>query len=76
MSFHYCHQGRVPTPTVFVVECKGCRRQVPAGVREPPRDNVRVDCPLCGEKRRYRVSEVYRGRPDHTLAMKIPATRT
>jgi len=23
-----------------------------------------VDCPLCGEKRRYRPSEVYLGRPD------------
>lgn len=45
----------------FVVECKRCWRFVPAGVEEFPRDNIRVDCPLCGEARRYRPSEVYLG---------------
>jgi RNase P subunit RPR2 len=51
-----------------VVVCKRCHRHVPAGVEAFPKDNIRVDCPLCGEKRRYRPSEVYMGWPDHHLA--------
>jgi hypothetical protein len=65
---HYCQQGRVPASTIFVVECKLCRRIVPAGVAQYPKDNIRVDCPLCGEKRRYRRAEVYLGWPDSSLA--------
>jgi RNase P subunit RPR2 len=64
---HPCQQGRVPTPTVFVVECKLCHHIIPAGVEKYPSDNIRVDCPLCGEKRRYRREEVYLGWPDSRL---------
>lgn len=34
---------------MFVIQCKRCRRHVPAGVETFPKDNIRVDCPLCGE---------------------------
>lgn len=67
MSMHYCMQGRVPAPTVFVVACKRCERHIPAGVAKYPTDNIRVDCPLCGEKRMYRRAEVYLGWPDQLL---------
>lgn len=54
-------------PQAFVVECKRCRRHIMAGVDAFPKDNIRVDCPLCGEKRRYRPSEVYLGWPSEIL---------
>jgi len=55
----------IPTRKVFVVCCKRCKRQVPAKVDTFPEGNIVVLCPLCGELRRYRPSEVYLGRADH-----------
>ena len=55
---HYCQQGAVK-PNVYVVTCKKCTRSIPAGTQEFPRGNLVVQCPLCGELRRYRPSEVY-----------------
>jgi RNase P subunit RPR2 len=48
----------------FVVTCKQCRRDVPSGREEFPFQSVVVECPLCGERRQYRPSEVFLGRPD------------
>jgi hypothetical protein len=56
-----------PTPSgrkMFVVTCKQCRRDVPSGVGEFPFQSITVECPLCGELRRYLPSEVFLGRPD------------
>lgn len=53
---------------LFVVECKRCRRDVPAGVREFPFQSIVVTCPLCGEQRKYLPSEVFLGRPDQLVA--------
>lgn len=66
MSMHYCQQGR-RVPTVFVVECKGCHRYIPAAVEAQPKDHTVVQCSLCGEKRRYRPSEVFLGWPSSAL---------
>ena len=52
----------------FVVTCKGCRRDVPSGVKEFPFKSIMVACPLCGEQCRYLPSEVFLGRPNHTVA--------
>ena len=51
----------VITRKQFVVSCKRCRREVPAGVSEFPFQPVAVNCPLCGEIRRYLPSEAYLG---------------
>ena len=51
----------------FVVSCKRCRRDVPAGVREFPFQPIVVTCPLCGEQRRYLPSEVFLGMPHHLV---------
>lgn len=67
MSMHYINQGK-RTPTTFVVTCKRCERSVPAGVEVYPKDNLTHRCPLCGELRRFRPSEVYLGFPDPALA--------
>ena len=64
---HYCQQGQV-RPTHFVVNCKRCRHAVPAGVKAFPADNLVIACPLCGELRRYRPSEVYLGFPHQLIA--------
>jgi len=47
----------------FVVTCKLCRRDVPAGVDTFPIRSLVSACPLCGEQRRYLPSEVFLGKP-------------
>lgn len=52
---------------MFVVACKKCRRGVPTGAGEFPFQSIVVECPLCGEKRRYLPSEVFLGRVDQLV---------
>jgi hypothetical protein len=52
---------------MFVVSCKRCSRDVPAGVQAFPFASVVVSCPLCGEVRRYRPSEVFLGVPNQLV---------
>jgi len=59
--------GEAGKPKIFVVECKRCRRHIAANVTVFPPQNLRVDCPLCGEKRMYRPDEVYLGWQDQAL---------
>lgn len=58
-------------PTVerklFVVTCKRCCRDVSAGRDDFPFQSITVECPLCGELRRYLPSEVFLGRPDQLV---------
>ncbi len=51
----------------FVVTCKDCHRAVPAGAKEFPFQSITVECPLCGELRRYLPSELFLGKPDHLV---------
>lgn len=51
----------------FVVNCKRCRRDVPSGREEFPFQSITVECPLCGELRRYLPSEIFLGRPDQLI---------
>jgi len=51
-----------PSPSsrkTFVVPCMQCHRDIPSGVREFPIQSITVECPLCGELRRYLLSEVF-----------------
>ncbi len=62
--------GMFPLPAnrkLFVVTCKRCRRDVPAGVGEFPFQSIMVSCPLCSEQRRYLPSEVFLGRVDRLV---------
>ena len=52
---------------IFVVTCKRCRRDIPAGVNEFPFQSVTVVCCLCGELRRYLPSELFLGKVDHLV---------
>ena len=51
----------------FVVTCKLCRRDIPTGLAQFPFQSIVVDCPLCGERRRYLPSEIFLGKPDHLV---------
>jgi hypothetical protein len=55
----------------FVVACKYCHRDVPAGVKEFPFHSVVAACPLCGEEHRYLPSEMTLGRPNPLVAKKF-----
>jgi RNase P subunit RPR2 len=52
----------------FVVVCKSCRLDVPAGVKEFPFRSILVTCPLCGELHRYLPSEMIMARPNPLVA--------
>lgn len=56
-----------PARKTFVVACKKCRRDLPTGAAKFPFQSIVVECPLCGEKRRYLPSEVFLGRVDQLV---------
>jgi len=58
--------GQMSYRKVFVVRCKRCQRDVPGGLEEFPFQSITVACPLCGELRQYRPSDVFLGTP-HAL---------
>src|ERR1039458_2568373 len=45
----------------FVVTCKDCQRAIPTGAKEFPFQSITIECPQCGELRRYLPSEVFLG---------------
>ena len=57
----------------FIVECKSCRLDVPAGVEEFPFRSILVTCPLCGELHRYLPSEMIMARPNSLVAKQAQA---
>lgn len=65
--------SRIQDRKLFVVECKRCRRDVSAGVKEFPFQSIVAACPLCGEQRRYLPSEVLLGRPNPQVAKQARA---
>ena len=67
-----------PSPSsrkTFMVTCKGCHRDVSSGREEFPFQSIAVECPLCGELRRYLPSEVFLGRPDGLVTRQQRAVR-
>jgi hypothetical protein len=57
----------ITTRKVFVVTCKRCRRDVPAGLKEFPFQSIAIECPLCGERRQYLPSEIFLGRANRLV---------
>jgi hypothetical protein len=66
---------RIQEKKRFLVECKRCRRDVPAGVKDFPFHSLIVACPLCDEQQRYLPSEVFLGRPDLLIAKQLRIER-
>lgn len=54
----------------FAVRCKCCRESIPAPVLTMPDTWIVADCPLCGERRAYLPSDIFRGRLSHRLTRK------
>jgi transcription elongation factor Elf1 len=59
--------GKLMDRKQFVVTCKNCGENTPAGRDEFPFVSLVVDCKLCGAKRQYRPSEVFQGRASSKL---------
>lgn len=54
----------------FAVCCKRCRETITAPVMTMPDTWIVADCPLCGERRAYLPSDIFRGRLSHRLTRK------
>lgn len=46
----------------YTVRCKGCGENVPAPVETLPDSWIVTECAVCGQRRRYLPSEIFRGR--------------
>ena len=51
----------------FAIQCKGCGETIPAPVGTMPDSWIVAECPLCGQKRRYLPTEIFRGTLSHRL---------
>jgi hypothetical protein len=54
----------------FTIRCKKCRENIPAPVGTMPDYWIAARCPVCGEKRSYLPSEIFRGNLSYKLARK------
>ena len=55
----------------FVVVCKDCRENIPAPIQTMPDTWIVAECSLCGGKRRYLPTDIFRGTLSHLLAVKM-----
>ncbi len=51
----------------FTIRCKKCGENIPAPVGTMPDTWIAAQCPLCGEKRNYLPSEIFRGKLSYRL---------
>ena len=51
------------TQKAFVVTCRNCRWDALIDMKEFPFRSFTIECSLCGDKQRYRPSDVIFGRP-------------
>ena len=51
----------------FAIRCKRCGETIPARVGTMPDSWIVAECPLCGSKRRYLPTEIFRGSLSHRL---------
>ena len=58
----------------FTICCKSCGANIPAPVETMPASWIVAQCPLCGDKRRYLPSDIFRGRLSKQLTS-LPARR-
>ena len=58
----------------FTICCKGCGANISAPVETMPASWIVAQCPLCGDKRRYLPSDIFRGRLSKQITS-VPARR-
>src|ERR1035441_4415549 len=63
----YCSRvGPAPTPALRLRHSvQGCGETIPAPVETMPDSWIVADCPLCGTRRRYLPTEIFRGALSH-----------
>jgi hypothetical protein len=54
----------------YAVRCKGCSENIPAPVETMPSSWIIAKCPLCGERRYYLPTDIFRGRLSYRLTRK------
>jgi len=54
----------------YTVRCKRCGENIPAPVQTMPDTWIIAICPLCGERRYYLPTDIFRGRLSHLLIKK------
>ena len=54
----------------FTVRCKGCGENIPAPVGTLPDTWIVAHCSLCGQRRKYLPSEIFRGRLSQQLTVR------
>ena len=54
----------------FTIRCKNCGENIPAPVGTMPDTWIAAQCPLCGAKRSYLPSEIFRGKLSYKLGPK------
>jgi hypothetical protein len=61
----------LPTSRVcdYTVRCKGCDECIPAPVETMPDAWIVAECVLCGAKRKYLPTDIFRGRLSHKIAV-------
>jgi hypothetical protein len=59
----------------FTISCKRCGENIPAPVATMPDSWITAQCPLCGEKRSYLPSEIFRGKLSYKLGPRPVRTR-
>lgn len=71
MAFFISDRGRV----TWIVECKGCHRDIPAGVDAMPSGYIAVRCPMpgCRDIRRYLPTQVGLGHLHHEVLKALRA---
>jgi hypothetical protein len=55
----------------FTVKCKVCHENIPAPVQTMPDTWIVAECPLCGGKRRYLPTDIFRGTLSHLVAVRL-----
>jgi hypothetical protein len=59
----------------YAIRCKQCNEAIPAPVKTMPDTWIIADCPLCGAKRRYLPTDIFRGRLSHRLTIHLVTRR-
>lgn len=59
----------LPASTIcdYTLRCKRCAENIPAPVQTMPDTWIIAECPLCGERRLYLPTDIFRGRLSHRL---------
>ena len=65
--FNVPHRSRCD----FTICCKDCGENIPAPVLTLPDTWIVAACPLCGQKRRYLPSEIFRGNLSYRLERRL-----